>query len=156
MKVEQIAALPVSDLAERDAHLWLWVTNGLLPEGLRVMQSWGFRYVTNVCWGKTTGYGLGQYVRGAHELLLFGVRGRIPYARDLEGKRVQARSLIMAPRGRHSEKPEEARRLIELVSPGPYLELFSRKRVPGWAHWGNEVQNDLELVTPVPETRGVL
>ena len=146
MKTSEIMAFPVGDLAKPDAHLYLWVTNGMLPDGLRVMEAWGFRYVNNICWGKTSGYGLGQYWRGEHELCLFGVRGNIPYARDPQtGKRKQARSLVLAARGKHSEKPDEVRRRIEIVSKGPYLELFARKKVPGWDVWGNEVSSDIDV-----------
>ncbi len=146
MKTEDIANLPIGGLAAPDSHLYLWVTNGLLPEGLHVMKSWGYRYVTNLCWGKTSGYGMGQYFRTQHELLLFGVRGKVPYSRDLvTGKRKQARSLVLADRGAHSEKPEEFRKVIELVSPGPFVELFARKKVPGWHAWGNEIESDVEI-----------
>lgn len=146
MSVKEIMALPVHKLAENNAHLYLWVVNGMLLDGLRVMESWGFRYVNNICWGKTSGYGIGQYWRGEHELCLFGVRGRLPYARDsITGHRKQSRSLILANRGKHSEKPEEVRRRIEIVSPGPYLELFARKKTKGWDSWGNEVTSDITI-----------
>lgn len=87
--------------------------------------------------------GLGQYFRGASEHLLFGVRGTLPYRTTREGKRAQGCTLVLEPRGEHSEKPEAFRRVIEHVSPGPYLELFARRRVPGWDAWGNEVDSDV-------------
>lgn len=146
MKVSEIAALPVSQVVLPDSHLYLWVVNGLLQEGLDVMRAWGFRYVNNICWGKTSGYGLGQYWRGEHELCLFGIRGRTPYKKDQAGKRLQSRSLILADRGEHSEKPEELHRRIERVSYGPYLELFARRKVNGWHSWGNTVPNDVKLL----------
>lgn len=148
MKVGDICKLPVRELASPDAHLYLWVLNGMLQEGLQVMKAWNFRYVTNICWEKTTGYGPGQYFRNMHELVLFGVRGKVPYSRDAAGKRVQFRSVFKAPRTRHSEKPESLRTMIESISPGPRLELFARKNVPGWHAWGNEVQSDISLVIP--------
>ncbi|MHB8407801.1 MAG: MT-A70 family methyltransferase [Acidiferrobacterales bacterium] len=139
MTVAQIMALPVDPVMDPNSHLYLWVTNGFLPAGLDVMAAWGYRYVNNVVWGKTSGYGLGQYWRGEHEICLFGVRGKVPYARDPQtGRRRQARSLVLAPRTTHSAKPEEVRRRIEVVSPGPYLELFSRTTVPGWTCVGNQ------------------
>lgn len=148
MTLEEIGALgpQVQDLAEDNSHLYLWVPNGLLPQGLTIMNEWGWRYVTNLCWAKTSGYGLGQYFRTQHELLLFGVRGKPGY-KLIAGRRAQARSLVMADRGRHSEKPAEVRRVIERVSPGPYLELFSREKVPGWSAWGNEVKSDVDIKT---------
>jgi N6-adenosine-specific RNA methylase IME4 len=138
------------------AHLYLWVTNNFLPQGLELMRRLGFRYVTNTVWVKifdvTTVHtpqvfssleystsllqnGLGQYQRGAHELLLFGVRGKamLPATKD------RLPSVVFAPRGRHSEKPGVFYQRIERVSPGPYLELFARQPRPGWAVWGNEI-----------------
>lgn len=144
MRTEQIMALPVSDLAAEDAHLYLWVTNGHLPDGLRVMAAWGFRYVTCITWLKDR-IGIGQYFRGITEQCLFGVRGRVPYRTLPDGKRAQGRTGFAAPKGRHSEKPEEMRRMIEVVSPGPFLELFARKTIPGWSCWGNEVKSDITL-----------
>jgi len=114
-----------------DCHLWLWVTNNFLLDGLAVMERLGFRYVTNMVWVKDR-IGLGQYLRGQHELCLFGVRGKQPS---------QSRSVpsaIVAPRGRHSEKPQAAYDAMAKVSPGPYLEMFARTARPGWDAWGNE------------------
>lgn len=146
LKTPEIMSMPVQDLALPDSHLYLWAVNGMLPDALRVMEAWGFRYVTNLCWDKTTGYGMGQYFRTDHELLLFGVRGNPGYKRDSRGKKCQARSVIHAPRGRHSEKPAEVRSVIQHVSRGPYLELFCRRPASGWHVWGNEVQSDISLV----------
>lgn len=115
----------------RAAHLWLWVTNNFLEDGLLVMHALGFRYVTNACWAKDR-FGLGQYLRGQHELLLFGVRGSLSAVES-------APSLITAPRTRHSEKPSASYVLAETVSPGPRLEMFSRRHRAGWDVWGNEV-----------------
>ena len=147
MDTNSICSLPVEQLAQENSCLFLWVVNGLLEDGLRVMRSWGFRYVNNMCWRKTTGYGIGQYIRGEHELCLFGVRGRPGYSRDAMGKRMQVRSVVDAPRGRHSEKPDEMRRRIEKISGGPYVELFARKQTPGWDVWGNEIISSNEVST---------
>lgn len=121
-----------------NAHLWLWVTNNYLRDGLFVMEALGFRYVTNVAWVKVDDrgqvqMGLGQYVRGSHELLLFGVRGRL---RALSNAVKSAE--ILAPRTQHSRKPEQAYTLIEAVTPGPRVELFARRRRDGWDTWGND------------------
>jgi len=164
MKTEEVCCLrvdgvPVKDLAEPNAHLYLWTTNNFLPDALRVAEAWGFRYVTCLTWvkGKATlvgdeeffqpdRFGLGQYFRGITEHLLFCVRGNLPYRTREDGKRAQGKTIIYAPRGEHSEKPEEARQMIELVSHPPYIELFARKQTPGWTVWGNEAEAE-----PTPE-----
>lgn len=121
MSTDQICELPVHRLADhrKGAHLWLWVTNNKLPDGLRVMSEWGFRYVTNIAWCKMLNakvqLGLGQYIRGSHELLLFGVRRGAPtpaYRKREDGKRVTVPSVIIAPRTKHSTKPPEAYNVI--------------------------------------------
>ena len=126
------------DVAERDAHLYLWVTNNFLLDGLSVLKAWGFEYKTMITWAKDR-IGLGQYFRGQTEHCLFGVRGNLPY-RMQDGKRMQGSTLINASRSHHSKKPIEMRQMIERVSVGPYLELFARERVIGWDVWGNEVE----------------
>lgn len=120
-----------------DAHLFMWVTNSFLPDGLWLMSALGFRFVTNVVWVKEGRLGLGQYFRGQHELLLFGTRGRGAAVRTA---RRDLPSVIVAPRGAHSQKPEDAYKLIEARSHGPYLEMFARQPRCGWDSWGNEVE----------------
>lgn len=154
MSTKAICALPVGGWAAADAHCYIWVTNNFLPDGLAVMAAWGFRYVTKIDWFKGEGddesdvsllsdqalqVGLGQYFRGCTESCLFGVRGTVPYRLRADGKRAQGRTGFHAPRGEHSVKPEKFRRTVELVSPGPYLELFARRPAFGWDVWGNEV-----------------
>lgn len=133
----RVNGLKIWDLAAEHAHLYLWVTNNFLHDGFDVMSAWGFRYVTCITWVKDR-IGLGQYFRGQTEQLLFGVRGKPGY-KLVNGKRQQGTTLIQAPRGAHSAKPEEAYRLIEKVSSGPFIELFARSKRPGWTSWGNEV-----------------
>ena len=142
MVVDLMLRSPVWHIAP-NAHLWLWVTNNYLRDGLAVMEACGFRYVTNAVWAKDR-YGLGQYMRGQHELLLFGVRGRLPALTRSVGSLVGGRTI---PRTKHSRKPQEAYSLIESVSPGPRVELFARSRRAGWDVWGNEAPTDDE-VTP--------
>ncbi len=138
MRIEDIAALPVVGLADpAGCHLYLWVTNNYLPAGLEVVKAWGFRYITAITWTKDR-IGLGQYFRGMTEHCLFAVRGRLPY-RVTAGKRQQGETGFFAPRGRHSEKPEKMRQMIEVVSYEPRIELFARHTVPGWDAWGNEI-----------------
>jgi N6-adenosine-specific RNA methylase IME4 len=146
MKIHEIIALKdfINKLAAENCHLYLWVTNGYLPEGLEVMKEWGFRYLNIITWKKDR-MGIGQYFRGLSEQCLFGVRGRLPYKVDpVTGKRCQGRTAFDAVKGRHSEKPIEMRKMIELVSHGPRIELFARQKFEGWDSWGNEVENSVE------------
>lgn len=119
-----------------NSHLYLWVTNNFLKDGLWIMDALGYRYVTNVCWKKDKA-GLGQYFRGQHELLLFGTRGKRPTEPRTDLKNIP--SIFDAKRTKHSKKPEESYHLIESRSMGGYLELFAREPREGWTVWGNEV-----------------
>lgn len=143
MRVDEIAAIPVYRWARRDAHLWLWTTDQFLHDALHVLGRWGFRYVRTMIWHKKKGgktqIGLGQYLRGAHEICLFGVRGSLPYARDDQGKRITIPSVFEAGTTAHSAKPERSYEIIEKVSPGPRLELFAREARPGWDAMGEEI-----------------
>lgn len=141
MTLADICALPVADIAADTAHLYLWVPNALLPEGMRVMEAWGFSYKSNLVWHKVRkdggpdGRGVGFYFRNVTELILFGVRGK--NARTLDAGRRQVNFLATRKR-EHSRKPDEQYPLIEACSPGPYLELFARGPRKGWAVWGNQ------------------
>lgn len=140
MPLDEICALPVASTAAKDAHLYLWIPNALLPEGLKVMEAWGFRYVSNIVWAKRRkdggpdGRGVGFYFRNVTELLLFGVRGSM---RTLAPARSQV-NMIETRKREHSRKPDEQYPLIEACSPGPYLELFARHPPSGWMAWGAE------------------
>lgn len=120
-----------------DAHLWMWATSNHLKDALWLIEALGFSYKTHAVWVKTGNIGLGQYLRMQHELLLFAVKGKGYAART--GAR-NLTSVIEAPRGRHSAKPEEAYALIEARSHGPRMELFARKQRAGWSAWGNDVE----------------
>lgn len=144
MHTKDICILSVGSLALPDAHLYLWVTNNFLPDGLEVMKAWGFRYITCITWAKDK-IGLGQYFRGQTEQCLFGVRGNPGYKLNESGGRCQGTTLITAPRGEHSAKPTALRAMIERVSRRPYLELFAREQVAGWDVWGNEVSSGIEI-----------
>lgn len=136
MTVDEIAALPVRDLAADNAHLHFWTTNAFLFESQRIMEAWGFTYKSAFVWVKPQ-IGMGNYWRVSHEFLLFGVRGSCPFQdRTL-------RSWGEFKRGKHSAKPDEIRYLIERASPGPRLELFARRSSPGWCSWGNEIARDV-------------
>ena len=149
MKTKDIMALSVPKITDINAHLYLWVTNNFLEDGLKVMAAWAFNYKTCITWFKTgSNIGLGQYFRGKTEQCLFGVKGMIPY-KVIDGKRQQGITAIHAPRQKHSQKPEEMRELINKVSDRPgfnKLEMFARTKVEGWSIWGNELDNDVEIV----------
>jgi N6-adenosine-specific RNA methylase IME4 len=136
-----IAGLPVAAHAAPTAHLYLWVPNALLPDGLAVMKHWGFAYKANIVWhkirrdGGPDGRGVGFYFRNVTELLLFGVRG--PKARTLAAGRTQV-NFIATRKREHSRKPDEQYPLMEACSPGPYLELFARGPRAGWTVWGDQ------------------
>lgn len=140
MSFEAIKALPVSEVAAKNAHLYLWVPNALLPDGLDVLNAWGFRYVSNIVWAKRRkdggpdGRGVGFYFRNVTELLLFGVKGSM---RTLGPGRSQV-NMIETRKREHSRKPDEQYELIEACSPGPFLELFARHPRPKWTVWGDE------------------
>jgi len=141
LSLDEIAALPVAELTDDPAHLYLWVPNALLLEGLRVMEAWGFAYKTNLVWHKVRkdggpdGRGVGFYFRNVTELVLFGIKGR--NARTQAPGRRQVNFLATQKR-EHSRKPDEMYDIIEACSPGPYLELFARGARPSWAVWGNQ------------------
>jgi len=141
MKTKDIIKMKdiINKVSEENAHLYLWVTNNFLKDGLNVMDSWGFRYVTTITWAKDR-FGLGQYFRGQTEHCLFGVKGRLPYKLK-DGKRQQGTTLINAKRLEHSRKPDKMYDYIERVSYGKYLELFARNKRDGWDSWGNEINN---------------
>jgi N6-adenosine-specific RNA methylase IME4 len=121
------------------AHMWMWVTDNFLEDGLFVMKALGFRYVRQAIWPKPS-FGLGQYLRGQHEPCLFGVKGRqIPLRTRSESSLFGDGELIKT--GVHSLKPDESYKKIESVSPGPRLELFCRNRRPGWWGWGNQLRD---------------
>jgi N6-adenosine-specific RNA methylase IME4 len=143
MTLDDICSLPVEDLAADTAHLYLWVPNALLPEGLRVMREWGFFYKSNLIWhkvrkdGGSDGRGVGFYFRNVTEVILFGVRGK--NARTLAPGRKQV-NMIETRKREHSRKPDEQYMLIESCSPGPRLELFARGERKGWSVWGNQAE----------------
>ena len=145
MTLDAIKRIPVAGCTAVSAHLYLWVPNALLPEGLAVMQAWGFRYVSNVVWAKRRkdggpdGRGVGFYFRNVTELLLFGVRGSM---RTLSPARRQV-NMIETRKREHSRKPDEQYDLIEACSPGPRLELFARHPREGWTVWGEESDQDV-------------
>jgi N6-adenosine-specific RNA methylase IME4 len=145
MTLSEIMQLPVNEITKPTAHLYLWVPNALVPDGLAAMSAWGFTYKSNLVWhkvrkdGGSDGRGVGFYFRNVTELILFGVRGK--NARTLLPGRTQINFLATRKR-EHSRKPDEQYDLIESCSPGPFIELFARGRKDGWSTWGNQASND--------------
>jgi len=141
MTLDDICELPVAQISDEPSHLYLWVPNALLPEGLKVMDAWGFKYKSNLIWhkirkdGGPDGRGVGFYFRNVTEVILFGVRGK--KARTLEAGRRQVNFLATRKR-EHSRKPDEQYGLIEACSWGPRLEMFSRGKRDGWTVWGDQ------------------
>lgn len=132
MPIEEIERLPVGDIADENCHLYLWVTNRSLPKAFRLMEVWGFRYITCITWVKPH-FGMGNYFRGSTEQVLFGVKGSQML------KRKDVGTYFTAPRGNgHSAKPEEFYQLIESCSYGPYIDIFGRKQRDGWSVWGED------------------
>lgn len=142
MSVDEVCALPVATVADEKSHLYLWVPNALLADGLRVLEAWGFEYKTNLVWYKTRkdggpdGRGVGFYFRNVTELVLFGIKGK--QNRTLDPGRTQV-NLVPERKREHSRKPEAMYDVIESCSPGPRLELFARNGRPGWSQWGDEL-----------------
>lgn len=147
MSIQEIRNLPIKEITEKDAALFLWVTFPQLPEAFRVMEAWGFSYKTVAfIWikqnrtGKGFFFGLGHWTRSNAEICLLAVKGK--------PKRISNSvfQLIVSPLESHSKKPEEARkRIVELMGDLPRIELFARQDSPGWDIWGNEVTSSLEI-----------
>lgn len=143
MELEEIMELPVVQCVSPQSHLYLWVPNALILEGLEVMRRWGFTYKTNLVWFKTRkdggpdGRGVGFYFRNVTELVLFGTRGCL---RTREAGRRQT-NIIVKQKREHSRKPDELYPIIEACSPGPHLELFARTAMPNWSQWGDGMED---------------
>lgn len=151
MSVEEIATLPVADLAEQDAHLYLWVPDRWLIDGDagRIARAWGFDPLRLIVWAKK-GYGLGKFPRPQHEAVLVCRRGDLPFQVDTVGSVQEWKRPYGPPThggrgigsGRvHSAKPEGFIDLVERASPSPYLEMFARRARFGWDYWGDESLN---------------
>ena len=143
MTLEEIKSLPVDRIVAERSHLYLWVPNALLLEGLQVMEAWGFTYKTNIVWtkrrkdGGPDGRGVGFYFRNVTELLLFGTRGK--NNRTLAAGRRQV-NLIESRKREHSRKPDEQYAVIEACSRPDFLEMFARGPREGWSSWGLQAE----------------
>ena len=134
MKLEEIVRIPVYKLANPRSHLHLWTTTTFLKRGLWLLDKWGFEYKGMFVWCKSS-LGLGYYWRVSHEMLLLGVRGKMSFHHK------GMKSWMCLTRGRHSEKPDVIREMIEKVSPPPRIELFARKATEGWTVFGDEIDS---------------
>lgn len=149
MAVRDICELPISEIADDKAHLYLWVPNALLPDGLAVMEAWGFEYKTNLVWekirkdGMPDGRGVGFYFRNVTEMLLFGIKKNSTPNRTMQSARSQV-NLVRAAKREHSRKPDEIVPIIENCSQEPRIELFARGVRDGWDMWGNQATEDYE------------
>ena len=145
LSTDEICNLKIPEIIERDAVLFLWCTVPFLPDGLRVLSAWGFKYKTMITWRKIKSLGMGFWFRNQTEHLLLGVRGRVKAFRQQKPNIIETRVL------RHSEKPEVFRDLIDQATRGipgcRKIELFARKRVPGWEAWGNEVPEESSQIS---------
>lgn len=148
MTLDRIKKMPIADLMEEDAHAWIWCTNATVVAAHEVAEAWGFTPRSVLTWVKWPKLGLGNYLRNATEHVVFATRGKAPVLYRSQP------SWFSAPITDHSHKPEEQFALIERVSPGPYLELFARRRplsTSDWSVWGNQIPSDIEIPGfPVP------
>jgi len=145
MKFDDIAAMPIGDIAAPDATLWLWVVNPMLAKGIELVTRWGFQYRSLLTWAKVTkdgnpAIGMGYWMRGSTEHLMLATRGKV------QPKSKSQPTWFKAGVGEHSAKPDQSYAIIEKFSDGPYLELFARRKRDGWTTWGNETSGDLFAV----------
>lgn len=142
LSLQEIMDIPVKDVTDTNAHIYLWVPNALLEEGIAVLKAWGFKYKSNIVWhkirkdGGPDGRGVGFYFRNTTELVLFGTKGRM---RTLKPGRTQV-NILKTRKQEHSRKPDEMYEIIEACSPSPRLELFARGKRKGWDVFGNQAE----------------
>lgn len=151
MTVDEICAMPVKALAEPNAHLYLWTINRYIEQAYQVARAWGFTPSTMLVWGKSPmGGGLGGAFGISTEYILFARRGTLKSTGRVTGTWFNwKRPYDENGKPAHSRKPEAFQTMVESVSPGPYLELFARRKRHGWASWGNEIANDVEMPQPI-------
>jgi N6-adenosine-specific RNA methylase IME4 len=141
MSLDRIKAMPVAGLMEENSHIWLWIPTNLMEKGFEVVRAWGFEPKSVMVWIKPR-MGLGQYLRSATEMVILGARGKAPILCNNQP------NWLFAPFQGHSHKPEEQYAIIERCSPGPYLELFARRRQLGWTIWGFEAPGGSDIDIP--------
>lgn len=140
MSVAGISALPVEDMADTDATLYLWTTNRYLRDSYAVAEAWGFRFSQVLTWCKSRrGIGPGGVFANTSEFVIVARRGHPEHLRRMDS------TWYEWPRAAHSQKPDAFLDIVEQVSPGPYLELFARRQRLGWDTWGNEALCHVEM-----------
>ena len=139
MSLQDICNLSIQDIADKNSVLFLWVTVPLIEEGFEVLNAWGFKYKTMITWRKIMSLGMGYWYRGQTEHLLLGVKGKV------KAFRIQKPNFIQCKVGKHSQKPQEFRELIEMTGLNPKIELFAREKTEGWDVWGNEVETNIKI-----------
>lgn len=142
MSLQEIAALPVADLAEKDAHLYVWTTNRFLRDTFGIVEGWGFKPSTVLTWCKAPmGLGMGGAFTLTTEFILFARRGSLKPLERMDSTWWEWK------RGPHSKKPEAFLDIVERVSPAPRLEMFARRNRLGWHTWGNQSLEHVEVAT---------
>lgn len=146
MTIDQIKALNVAAVCEKDAHLYMWVTNEHLPQAFEIIKHWGFKYSTTIVLAKNRlGGGLGGTFRITTEFLLFAKKGKLKALKNIDSTWHNVKREYENGYPKHSKKPSYFHEIIESVSPAPKLEMFARSKREGWHVWGNELQNDVEI-----------
>lgn len=140
MSIQQLCNLQVKELSDKNSALFIWATSPFLEDVFKVINAWGFKYKTSFVWDKVK-HNMGHYNSVRHELLLVATRGSYtPRVKRLFD------SVVSVERGKHSEKPQVFRDIIETLYPtSSKVELFARLRNDGWDAWGNEIESDIEL-----------
>lgn len=150
MSMKEIKALPVGDLAEENCALFLWTTFPYIDKQIQLFDHWGFKYRTvGFTWiklnkkNKKPFFGVGFYCKSNAEVCLLGIKGRLKPVSN------KVSSVVMSPRRKHSQKPDEVRsRIVELFGDLPRIELFAREGEPGWDLWGLEAEEGKEVEIP--------
>ena len=141
MTIDDICNLPVNNMTNENAVLYMWATAPKLPEAMKVIEAWGFKYVTHGIWDKEM-IGMGYWFRGQHELLMVAKKGKF----SPPPSTMRISSVMKEKRGKHSKKPDFIRNLIKEWYPSAArLEMFCREEKQGWHTWGNEAENSIDL-----------
>lgn len=138
MSIEEICNLPVKDITDKNAVCFLWVTTAFLPEGLRVLEAWGFNYKVSIYWYKINYMGMGYWFRNSVEQCFIGIHGKV------KAFNKQYANVIRAKPKKHSQKPRKIYQIMESVDLAPKIELFAREQKESWDCWGNEIPRTIQ------------
>jgi len=156
MSIEEIKSLPIKEIADKDAHLYMWVTNKYLMEAGEIIKAWGFKYSTTLVWiKKPIGSGMGGTYKVSTEFLIFATKGKLKTIKGVNGTWFDVKRKYVNGYPCHSKKPDFFREMIESVSTGNKIELFARENHIGWDAWGNEVLESVEInnVSPLMDEK---